>query len=119
MSLPLSEKLLALLRALAYWPDSEWEVNILPFGSVYWSDEMPPLADLVDRPEDTLIIHSMFGMRLKIWDGEALDPQDQRLWDAVQSEVPNRPLFKRLKLSEEQKLARQEAEQQVERAFEP
>jgi hypothetical protein len=47
-----------------------------------------------------------------------LTAEDQRLWDAVKSQVPYWALFRRLNLSEEQKQARKEAEWQVEREFE-
>ena len=60
----------------------------------------------------------MFGMRLKIWDGEALNAQDRELWDSVKRQVPQWALFKRLSLTDEQRLAREKAERQVERAFE-
>ncbi len=56
-----------------YQPDAEWEVNTLPFGSAFWKDEMPAIRDVFDRPEDMGIIHAMFGLRLKIWNGEALN----------------------------------------------
>jgi hypothetical protein len=62
----LSEKAVALLAALAYRADADWEVNLLPFGSIYWNDEMPAIRDLFDRPDDMLIIHAMFGIRLKL-----------------------------------------------------
>lgn len=114
----LSEKVIALLAALPYRADADWSVNILPFGSIYWNDEMPAIAELVDTPEQMLIVHAMFGMRLKIWDGETLDPQARQLWDGVRGQVPNWALFQRLSLSDEQKLARAEAEKQVEQAFE-
>lgn len=114
----LSERAVALLAALPYRPDAEWGVNILPFGSIYWKDEMPSLGDLLDKPDDMLIIHAMFGIRLKLWDREVLNAQDQRLWDAVESQVPLWALFHRLNLNEEQRRAREEAERQVEREFE-
>ena len=114
----LSEKAVAGLTALEYQPDADWEVNFLPFGSIYWNDEMPALGDLLDRPDDMLIIHAMFGMRQKLWDGEALNAQDQQLWDAVKRQVPQWALFKRLKLSDEQGLARAKAERLVEQEFE-
>jgi hypothetical protein len=114
----LSEKAVALIAALPYRPDAEWEVNILPFGSMYWKDEMPSLRDLLDKQDHALIIHAMFGIRLKLWDREVLNAQDQRLWDAVKSQVPYWALFHRLHLNDEQKQARKEAEQQVEREFE-
>ena len=34
---------------------------------------MPAIRDVFDRPEDMGIIHAMFGLRLKIWNGEALN----------------------------------------------
>jgi len=79
---------------------------------------MPAIVDIFDRPEDMSIIHEMFGIRLKIWDGEALNVLEKELWDAVKAQVPNWALFKRLSLSAMQKLAREQAERQVEREFE-
>jgi hypothetical protein len=113
----LSEKAVALLAALSYRRDANWEVNILPFGSIYWKDEMPSVRDLLDKQDDMFIIHAMFGIRLKIWDGEVLNAH-QRLWDAVKSQAPHWALFSRLELNDEQKRARKEAERQVEREFE-
>src|ERR1700728_3279372 len=69
----LNENIVAVLAALPFQPDAEWGVNILPFGSISWKDEMPAIADLFDRPEDMAIVHAMFGMRLKSWDGEELN----------------------------------------------
>ncbi len=84
----LSQKIVAALAKLTYQPDAEWEVNILPFGSIYWKDEMPAIGDLFDHPEDMAIIHAMFGIRLKLWDGEVLNDEDQELWDAVRQQTP-------------------------------
>lgn len=114
----LSEKAVTLLAALPYRPDAEWAVNFLPFGSIYWKDEMPPLEDLLDKQQDLLLIQGMFGIRLKLWNGEALNSQDQQLWDAVRCQVPQWALFHRLNLNDEQKHARKEAEDQVTREFE-
>jgi len=114
----LSEKAVALLTALPYRPDAEWGINFLPFGSIYWHDEMPAVGDLFDQADDMLIIHAMFGIRLKLWDCEVLNAQDQQLWDATKRQVPDWALFKRLNLSDEQRLARKKAERQVEKEFE-
>ena len=114
----LSEKAVALLANLAYRPNAEWQVNILPFGSVYWMDEMPLIDALLAKPDDMLIITTMFGISMKLWDGEALNAQDQRFWDAVKDQVPHWALFRRLNLNDEQKQARREAERQVEEEFE-
>jgi hypothetical protein len=102
----LSEEAIALLAALPYQPDAEWNVNILPFGTFYWTDEMPSLRDLFNKQDDMLIINAMFGIRLKLWNGEILNAEDQRLWDAVKGQVPHWALFRRLNLDDEQKQAR-------------
>jgi len=114
----LTERMVAVLSALEYRPDAEWEVNILPFGSIYWKDEMPAMVDLFDKQDDMAIIFRMFGIRMQLWDREALNAQDRQLWDAVQRQVPDWALFKRLSLSDEQRVAREQAEQQVEQEFE-
>ena len=114
----LSAKIVGLLASRRYQPDAEWEVNILPFGSIFWTDEMPAITDLFDRPDDMAVIHAMFGIRLKMWDGVALDTQDQQLWDSVKRQVPQWALFERLILTDEQRLAREKAVRQVEQEFE-
>jgi hypothetical protein len=48
----LSEKAIVLLTALSYRGDAKWEVNILPFGSIYWTDEMPSFRDLLDKLDE-------------------------------------------------------------------
>ena len=114
----LSEKAVSMLTALQYEPGAAWGVNVVPFGSVFWLDEMPSMAELSESTDDTFLIHSMFGLRLKLWDGQALNAEDQQLWDSVKAQVPEWPLFKRLCLSSEQKQAREQAELQVQHAFE-
>ena len=113
----LSQKAVSLLTALRYEPRAAWGVNIVPFGSVFWLDEMPSMAELFESNGDTSLIHSMFALRLKLWDGQALSAEDQKLWDSVKAQVPDWPFFKRLHLSSEQKQAREQAELQVLQAF--
>lgn len=114
----LSERAVELLAALTYRPDAEWAVNILPFGSVYWDDEMPAMQDMFDRPDDMFVIMSMFGLRIRMWDGEQLGDKDREMWNAVQKQVPIWAFFQRLTLSDEQSQAREKAERQVEQEFE-
>jgi hypothetical protein len=109
----LSQKAVSLLTALQYEPSAAWGVNVIPFGSIFWLDEMPSMAELFESTGDTSLIHSMFGLRLKVWDGQALNAEDQQLWDSVKAQVPQWPFFKRLQLSNEQKQAREQAELQL------
>jgi hypothetical protein len=60
----------------------------------------------------------MFGIRLLLWDSEALNTQDRHLWEAVKHQAPNWALFKRLTLSDQQRTARKQAERRVEQEFE-
>ncbi len=113
----LSERMVVILSALRYRPDAEWGVNILPFGSVYWKDEMPEMRDMLDI-QDMTTVQRMFGIRLQLWDNEVLNAEDRQLWDAVKCQVPDWALFKRLSLSDEQRAAREKAEQQVQQEFE-
>jgi len=80
---------------------------MLPFGSIFWLDEMPSMAELFENTNDAFLIHSMFGLRLKLWDGQTLDADEQQLWDSVKAQVPEWPFFKRLSLSTEQQQAHQ------------
>ena len=113
----LSQRMGAVLRAQRYCPDAEWAVNILPFGSIYWKDEMPAIADLMNV-NDMMVVMKMFGIRLALWDAVTLDAGEWQLWESVKHQVPDWPLFKRLSLTEAQEVARQEAEHQVQQEFE-
>jgi hypothetical protein len=113
----LSERMFAVLSALPYQADAEWAVNILPFGSIYWKDEMPAMRDMLDT-QDMAVILRMFGIRLQLWDNDVLNAEDRQFWDAVNRQVPDWALFKRLSLTDEQRAARGEAERQVQQEFE-
>ena len=113
----LSKRMVAVLSALPYRADAEWGVNILPFGSVYWKDEMPEMRDMLDM-QDMRTVFRMFGIRLQLWDNEVPNAEDRQLWDTVKGQVPEWALFKRLSLSDEQKAAREKAEQHVHQEFE-
>jgi len=77
---------------------------------------MPEMRDMLDI-KDMGTVFRMFGIRLQLWDNEALSAEDRQLWDAVQRQVPDWALFKRMNLSEEQRAAREKAEQQVQQEF--
>jgi len=67
----LSEKAVSMLIAMQYQPNAAWGVNVIPFGSIFWLDEMPSMAELFGNTNDAFLIHSMFALRLKLWDGQA------------------------------------------------
>lgn len=110
----LSQPAVEVLSSLTYQSNAEWLVNVLPFGGVYWADEMPDIRQLVHCFEqDRTQIVRMFSLRLELWNAEGLSDDDQEFWDSIRAQAPTWPLFRRLELTEEQKRVRQKAEQQV------
>jgi hypothetical protein len=115
----LSETAVKELAGLAFKADAEWMVNVLPFGSVYWADEMPDIRQLVHcQEQDRKEILQTFSIRLKVWDGKVLSDDETRLWESMRDQVPSWPLFRRLKLTEDHAVARRKAEKQVAQEFE-
>ena len=115
----LSETAVKELAGLAYKADAEWLVNVIPFGSVYWPDEMPDIRQLVHcQEQDRKEILQMFSIRLKVWDGKVLSDDETRLWESMRDQVPSWPLFRRLKLTEDHMVAGRKAETQVSQEFE-
>ena len=113
----LSQKAVSILSALQYDPSAGCGFNVTEFGSIFWNDEMPDMFELFGNAGDRFLIYSMFALRLKTWDGQALTAEDQRLWDSVKAQVPDWPFFKRLFLTNEQKQAREQAEKDVQLFF--
>ena len=115
----LSDATVKQLSGLVFRSEAQWLVNLLPFGSVYWADEIPDTRQLILCGEqDCMNILRMFSMRIKLWDAEALSHEENQLWNSIRSQVPNWAIFQRLRLSDEDKLARKEAERQVQLEFE-
>jgi hypothetical protein len=119
VTLMLKPKTVQHLAAMPYRADAEWLVNILPFGGVYWSDEMPDPKEMIFfNPNDQAVILRMFSIRVKLWDQTALSFDEREEWDCVRSQVPSWPLFQRLELSEAQRIERARAQMQMEQEFE-
>lgn len=114
----LSPNTLAYLSTLTYRTDAKRQVCILPLGSIYWDDEMPPIRELVRVPEaDREQVLRVFALRITIWNGETLSDEDQRFWDSVRSAAPNWAIFQRLELSPGDQREREEAEQACAKEF--
>ena len=114
----LSEAAVNVLSSLTYQPDAELLFNVLPFGTVYWADEIPDIRQFVHCLEqDRAEIFRMFSIRQELWNAEALFDRDREFWDSIRAQVPTWPLFRRLELTDEHQLARQKAELQVAQEF--
>lgn len=107
----LSQATLAYLSELTYRPDAKRQVCVLPLGGIYWDDEMPDLRQIMKVPEDDRNqMFRLFGIRVKLWKGEALPADDQLFWDTARSQMPSWALFQRQTISADDQDAQDEAE---------
>jgi hypothetical protein len=54
-------------------------------AGIYWEDEMPDMVAITKfSEEDRRQILRFLGIRMKIWDREALENVDQQFWDTAQ-----------------------------------
>jgi|GEM_PF-986115 len=110
----LSDETIVVLNKLQYRADAARQVCQIPLASIYWSDEMPDVREMMALSEESLnSIWRLFGIRFMIWDQEKLASEEASFWDAARSEVPDWALFKRLALSPQDQQARLEVEEQV------
>ena len=114
----LSPALVDYLSAMQYRPEAERLESILPLGGIYWADELDFASMKVLSGADRDTLFRVVALRMKIWDAEALDEEDQQFWDAAQCAVPGWALFRRLTLSDEDRRAHQHAFSQVVEFFE-
>ena len=107
----LSESLVAFLSELIYRPNAKRQVRLLPLGGIYWEDEMPDLREIMKIPEaDRHQMFRLFGIRARLWKGEALPADEQLFWDTAHSQMPSWALFRRQTISDDDRQAQDEAE---------
>jgi hypothetical protein len=108
----LSEITVAHLSTLTYRGDAATKVCWLPLSGIYWEDELPDIGDLTKMPEeDRHQILRLFGLRLRVWRGEALSDESQLFWDEMHAQVREWAFFQRLTLSADHHRAQAEAEE--------
>jgi hypothetical protein len=66
---------------------------------------------------DLYTVLRLFFIRFKIWDDEPLSAQEMLLWEAARSDFGNWALFHRLVLSADDRDAREQVEQDVEKGL--
>jgi hypothetical protein len=110
---PLNKAAVAHLSALIYQPDAKRSVCWLPLGGICWQDEIPDFNRFLTLGEEERSqIYRLFHIRFKIWDDEALSEDEQGFWNGARSQVPPCPIFHRLELSEDDKNAQRQVEEE-------
>lgn len=102
----LCDDCLAAYRALRLNPASTYTLNIMPFGSLSWSDEHPDGGERLGRsgPHRTCTssLVRLASVRTRMWRSEPIPPQSLALWEDARRVLPEWPGFHRLTLSPEQ-----------------
>lgn len=114
-----SENATSIIRALSFDSHAETISCLLPLGSIFWSDELPPsrflaFTDAADREA----VMRLFAIRINYWNTGEMNAEDKLFWDTAQKQFPDWALFRRLNLSESQRLEHESVQKQAEDFFE-
>lgn len=116
---PVSDTVVAYLSKHAYRAEAKQQICIIPLSGLYWEDEMPEIRELLTFSEDDrLQIFRLFAIRYRLWDGECLSEEEEKLWNSARSKAPNAAIFQRLTLSAADRQAHEDARQSCEEEFE-
>jgi hypothetical protein len=86
----------------------------MPLSGIYWDDEIPDHGALFSLGEDDKMQYlRLLAIRIRLWRSEALNDEDQNLWDTVRILVPTCPVFMRLEISDDDRKTQREAEEET------
>ena len=114
----LSEGALDYLQDLTLQRGAERMACYLPFGGIYWDDELPDFRAFQQLPDkDRNLILRLFFIRFQIWKKQILLDSDQAFWDHAVAEVPHYALFHRLHLNSDDQRKQAQIEMEVQDFF--
>ncbi len=102
-------------RALRFDAAARWSPCLIPYSSLIWSDEEPPLNERLVEGHDACK-HSLMlliSARKNLWRTGRIAPEWQALWREANELLPNWPGFERLTLSAEELKGLDDCEQEV------
>jgi hypothetical protein len=115
----LSDDAVKQIKKLSFDPKAEIVYCTLPLRSIFWTDELPRLRFHAFRQgDDHNMVLRLFTIRIKIWNETVLNEDEEVLWQHAIEQLPEWPIFKRTVLTEEQRLAHQDAEKSADDFFE-
>ena len=87
----------------------------MPFGSIYWGDEMPPRDDqaFIQHKKCKFALIRLISARKQLWKSGRHNDAEQTLFADAQKLIPGWPGFKRLSLTAEQRTALQFCEEET------
>ena len=113
-----SESTVRIITARRFSPEAEIVSCLLPLGSIFWTDELPPLSFLAfTETVDRNAVMKLFAIRINYWSTGEMGLEDRKVWDTAQREFPEWPLFHRLELTPAQRIAHEGTEKELENFF--
>ncbi|UCH21782.1 MAG: hypothetical protein JSU83_00490 [Deltaproteobacteria bacterium] len=114
----LTDRAVSYLKPLIYNESAERRASLIPFGGIYWEDEIPDFHAFMEIPEyDRAGIIKLFYIRFKIWNEEELSNDEQKFWEDAKKRVSEYALFQRLELTKEDRQIQEETERGAEELF--
>ena len=110
----LTEQTAEKIRSLKLDPDAKLIYCLIPLGSITWSDESPDdnFLPLLKEPDRDQILN-LYAIRINYWDTGTMSQEDRAYWEKAQRQFPAWPLFQRLELSEEERQAHEQVENEA------
>ena len=112
-----SENTNQIISSLRFDPNAETIYSLLPLGSIFWADELPPLKFLAFG-EDGSKIMRLFAIRIAYWETHQIPESDLSFWEQAQQQFPEWPFFSRLELTSAQHQQHKDAQREMENFFE-
>lgn len=118
MSALVSNEGAAIIESLRFDPQARMRWSILPLGSIYWTDELPPLMFLeFKQNDDRMFVMHLFAVRINFWTNGEMNDEEATFWNEAKARFPNWPIFQRLNVSDEIKRDHEECQKEMEEFF--
>jgi hypothetical protein len=113
-----SESAAKIINVLKFNPEAEIVSCLLPLGSIFWSDELPPFRFLAfTEAVDRDAVMKLFAVRINYWNTGEMGLEDRSVWGRAQREFPEWPLFRRLELTTAQRIVHEAVQKELENFF--
>jgi hypothetical protein len=91
-------------QALRFDPNATIHSVLMPYGSIIWDDELPPMDQrrFVHHRECNFSMIRLIGLRKQLWLSGGRTEPDSELWRQARKLIPTWPGFQRLSLNPQQ-----------------
>jgi hypothetical protein len=106
---------LAQFQALQFDAAATIHSNLMPFGSIFWGDEMPPRdeQEFIHHKDCKFALIRLISARKQLWKSGCHTETEQALFAEARKLIPGWPGFSRLSLTPDQRTALQFCEEET------